>query len=442
MLSLNLLLLEFLGDTVKDLLLGLILPLKLLLLGGENLELLGQFLSVAGLLLKVLDLLEQFLLLLLLVGELNLKLTDLSDAILHIFAVEGQLFLQLLDVIFLLLDPEVGLGTESLLSLGESLIVLLALEVSLGLLILHDSLEVVNILLEGSLDGLVLLDGSLDLSFLLGESHLISVLESLLLSLELLKGGDLLSDGSTELLDVLLHVLAGLLPLGFVLASPVAVLGVLFDEVLLLVGEGMLEHGHLFAHLLDLGLLGGEVLSGLLEDLLVDSLKLKSGLVGGDGHVGSSLNDLPDNWLWLSSGLLSSALLCVWDLDDLWGTFGLLELLSDLEVRSSSSFLGSLGGLGGWLLRRIGLDKRLVSLEEASNDALGGFLLLQLWLGANSALAHGLSGVLRHLLLGLKEASAIDSLALKLLKSDDLALKLLVLLLKLNQLLLLLGVDG
>lgn len=112
-LSLYLFLFEFFSYTVKLGGLSFIGFLQLLLLYLSILQFFSSLSSSASLLYKLFHFLEKFLLLLLLIGELNLKVVDLSETILHIFTTEGQVFLQLCNLVLLLFDSEVSLTSDT-----------------------------------------------------------------------------------------------------------------------------------------------------------------------------------------------------------------------------------------------------------------------------------------------------------------------------------------
>lgn len=156
---------------------------------------------------------------------------------------------------------------------------LLTLRVSIGFLLLDESLEVLNLLLKGSLDCFLLLDSSIHLFFLLRESQFISVLKSFLLLFEFIHRGNLLLNCITKFLDVLFHLSAILFPFGLIITSLRQVILSLFSKVLLLVSQSVLKHGHLLGYFLDLIFLHGEFFSGLFEDLVIDSLKLQGSLI-------------------------------------------------------------------------------------------------------------------------------------------------------------------
>jgi hypothetical protein len=142
--------------------------------------------------------------------------------------------------------------------------VLFTRRVSSSFLVLDKSLEVLDILLQSSLNGLLFLLNGIHLLFLFGKSHFISILESLLLLLELINLRKFLLDGITKLLDMLFHLGAILFPLSFLVTSLLMIIRSLLSKILLLISQSVLKHSHLIGHFLNLILFHSEFFSGLL----------------------------------------------------------------------------------------------------------------------------------------------------------------------------------
>lgn len=307
-LSLTKLLLEFLADSIKSRSLGCVLLLELLLLSSHLLDLLGKLLDVADFQHESLDFLDQLLFLFLLIGEFDLEVVDLCDLILELLVVEVELIVKLLDFLLFCLEFEFALFLELFLVLGHLDLKFLAFLI-MGTVLLQDNLlKVIDVFLEGELNLIVLFLGLLDLSLLVSKSHLISLLDSLLLRLQILDSLNLLPDGFRELLNVLLHLVAVLLPFLFLLAMAILLVSGLFSMFGSSIIDVLLKLSHLFCHLLDLVFFHGKLFSCLLQHGFADSVHLDGSfnlvdahvvatlddLTGLDAHVGSILDDLTD----------------------------------------------------------------------------------------------------------------------------------------------------
>lgn len=129
-----------------------------------------------------------------------------------------------------------------------------------------------DVFLQSSLDCLVHLESGLDFSLLFGESFLVSVLEGFLLFLKFINLAKFLFDGTLKLVNVVLQFLAVILPFGLIVASLGQVVSCFLGQVLLLVVEGMLEHGDLLGKSANLLIFLQDLCSSLLEHLIANAL--------------------------------------------------------------------------------------------------------------------------------------------------------------------------
>lgn len=278
-----------------------------------------------------------------------------------------------------------------------------------------------------SSDSLVFLDHFFDLSFLLGNSGFVSLLELLLLSLKFLNGLDVIADGLFELIDVSLEFHLGMLVLEELSSFFDVVLVAHVQQLILSVEDGVLEHDDLVVQLADLLIPGSDFLSSLLKLFLVLSLALENlFIIWDDIHESAGLDNLADDWNFFL--LVNSA-----QVDNEW--LFLAAFVCVLEKRGCIPFLFR---SSFWYLLG-SLDESLEFSDVAGNDFLRRALLLledffNLLITDQSSLWKFF-----HFFSGLDNASTSNSLDLKLLEGNDLLSELGILGLKVVELFLVLS---